>query len=129
MLLEVKSIYKDKKVRVSGQDLLDMFREVDEDGKPEHETVRLEINEDGEYCFKDDNCGEDDDTVYTQIYERSEWLEDPNEEVIMEYWVHALNEFYHDNPIEIDTEHYTKRNEEGKEQYIIEYKRLLIKFF
>lgn len=124
-----RDIYIDVDAKVSGQDLLDMFREVDEDGKPEHEVVRLEINEEGEYCFKDDNCGEDDDTVYTQIYERSEWLEDPNEEVIMEYWVHALNEFYRNNPIEIDTERYTEENEDGEEEYVEEHKRLWIVFY
>ncbi|WP_311537287.1 hypothetical protein [uncultured Anaerococcus sp.] len=121
-----KDIYKDIDVNVSGQDLLDMFREVDYDGKPEHESVRLEINEDGEYHFVDDNWDEDDDTIYTQIYERSEWLEDPNEEVIMEYWVHALNEFYRHNPIEIGTDRYTKENEE---EYIVEHKRLWIAFY
>ena len=124
-----RDIYIDVDAKVSGQDLLDMFREVDDDGKPEYETVRLEVNEDGEYCFKDDNCGEDDDTVYTQIYERSEWLEDPNEEVIMEYWVHALNEFYRHNPIEIDTERYTEENEDGEEEYVVEHKRLWVAFY
>ena len=124
-----RDIYIDVDVKVSGQDLLDMFREVDEDGKPEHETVRLEINEEGEYHFYDDNWGEDDDTVYTQIYERSEWLEDPNDEVVMEYWVHALNEFYRHNPIEIDTERYTEENEDAEEEYVVEHKRLWIVFY
>lgn len=124
-----RDIYIDVDAKVSGQDLLDMFREVDYDGQPEHEVVRLEINEDGEYCFKDDNCGEDDDTVYTQIYERSEWLEDPNEEVIMEYWVHALNEFYRHNPIKIGRERYIKENEDGEEEYVVEHKRLWVAFY
>lgn len=122
-----RDVYKDFEVEVSGQDLLDMFREVDSDGEPEHETVRLEINKDGEYHFCDDNyCCEDDDTVYTQTYERSGWLDDPNEEVIMEYWNHALNEFYHDNPIEIDTR-YIEENEDG-EEYVIEHTRFRITF-
>ena len=123
-----RDIYIDVDVKVSGQDLLDMFREVDEDGKPEHETVRLEINEDGESHFVDDNWDEDDDTIYTQIYERSEWLEDPNEEVIMEYWVHALNEFYHNNPIEIDTKYRIIENEDVEEEYSVEHTRLWIAF-
>lgn len=122
-------IYNDIEVEVSGQDLLDMFREVDNDGVPMNDTVRLEVNENGESHFANANEWEDRDTVYTQIYERDEWLEDPNEEVIMEYWVHALNEFYHNNPIEIDTEYYTEENEDGEEEYVEEYTRLLIKFF
>lgn len=124
-----KDIYIDIDVKVSGQDLLDMFREVDCDGDPKYEIVRLEINEEGDFHFTDDNCGEDDDTVYTQIYERSEWLEDPTEEVVMEYWVHALNEFYRHNPIEIDTDRYTKENEDGEEEYVVEHKRLWIAFY
>lgn len=122
-----RDIYIDVDVKVSGQDLLDMFREVDYNGEPEHEVVRLEINEDGESHFVDDNCSEDDDTVYTQTYERSEWLEDPNEEVIMEYWIHALNEFYHGNPIEIDTR-YIEENEAGEEEYAVEHTRFWIEF-
>ena len=129
MLLEVKNVYKDKEVRVSGQDLLDMFREVDEDGEPMYETVRLEISEDGDYYFTDANWFERDDTILTQTFERYDWLENVDDEVDMNYWVPALNEFYHDNPIEIDTEHYTKRNEDGKEEYIIEYNRILIVFY
>lgn len=129
MLLEVKNVYKDKEVRVSGQDLLDMFREVDEDGELMYETVRLEIDEDGDYHFSDANWYERDDAILTQTFERYDWLENVNDEVDMNYWVPALNEFYHDNPIEIDTEHYTKRNEDGKEEYIIEYNRILIVFY
>lgn len=124
-----RDIYIDVDVRVSGQDLLDMLREVDEDDKPEHETVRLEINKDGDYCFKDNDYDEDYDTVYTQTYGRSEWLEDLNKEVIMEYWVHALNEYYHNNPIEIDTEYRTKENEAGEEEYTVEHNRLWIVFY
>ncbi|MBP2015681.1 hypothetical protein [Anaerococcus degeneri] len=123
-----RDIYIDVDVKVSGQDLLDMFREVDYNGEPEHEVVRLEINEDGESHFVDDNCSEDDDTVYTQTYERSEWLEDPDEEVIMEYWIHALNEFYHGNPIEIDTERYTEESEDGEEEYVVKHTRFWIEF-
>ena len=123
-----KDINIDVDVRVSAQDLLDMFREVDDDGEPEHDTVRLEINGDGEYHFYDDNWDENDDTVYTQTYERSEWLEDPSEEVNMEYWVYALNEFYHNNPIEIDTK-YIKENEDGEEEYVVEHTRFWIVFY
>lgn len=124
-----KDIYIDIDAKVSGQDLLDMFREVDYDGEPKYEIVRLEINENGEYNFVDDNWDEDDETIYTQIYERSEWLEDPNEEVIMEYWVHALNEFYHHNPIEIDTKYRTEECQYDEEEYVVEHTRLWIVFY
>ncbi len=121
-----KDLYKDMEVRVSGQDLLDMFREVDDDGEPMYETVRLEISEDGDYYFTDANWYEHDDTILTQTFERYDWLEDVDDEVDMNYWVPALNEFYHDNPIEVDTERYT---EDGEEDYVIEHNRILIVFY
>ena len=121
-----KDIYKDMEVRVSGQDLLDMFREVDENGEPMYETVRLEISEDGDYHFTDANWYESDDTILTQTFERYDWLEDVNQEVDMNYWVPALNEFYHDNPFEIYSERYT---EDGEEDYIVEHTRILVVFY
>lgn len=121
-----KDLYKDMEVRVSGQDLLDMFREVDENGEPMYETVRLEISEDGDYYFSDANWFERDDTILTQTFERYDWLENVDDEVDMNYWVPALNEFYHDNPIEVDTERYT---EDGEEDYVVEHNRILIVFY
>lgn len=121
-----KDLYKDMEVRVSGQDLLDILREVDDDGEPMYETVRLEISEDGDYHFTDANWYERDDTILTQTFERYDWLEDVDDEVDMNYWVPALNEFYHDNPIEVDTERYT---EDGEEEYVIEHNRILIVFY
>lgn len=124
-----KDIYKDIEVEVSGQDLLDMFREVDEDGEPMYETVRLEISEDGDYHFTDANWYERDDTILTQTFERYDWLENVDDEVDMSYWVPALNEFYHDNPFEIDTEGYTEENEDGGEEYVVDHNRILIVFY
>ena len=124
-----RDIYIDVDVKVSGQDLLDMFREVDEDGKPEHDTVRLEISEDGDYHFSDANWFERDDTILTQTFERYDWLENVDDEVDMNYWVPALNEFYHDNPIEVDFDNYTEENEDGEEEYVTEHKRVLIVFY
>ena len=121
-----KDLYKDMEVRVSGQDLLDILREVDDDGEPMYETVSLEISEDGDYHFTDANWYERDDTILTQTFERYDWLEDVDDEVDMNYWVPALNEFYHDNPIEVDTERYT---EDGEEEYVIEHNRILIVFY
>lgn len=126
MLSETR--YIEIKVKIDAEELLDMFREVDEQGEPVNETVRLEINEEGEAEFMNDNCYGNDDTIFTQTFERYDWLDDPNEEVIMSYWVDALNSCYHDDIIEPES-CYTEENEEGEEVFIESKYRFDLEFY
>ena len=126
MLSETR--YIEMKVKIDAEELLDMFREVDEQGEPVNNTVRLEINEDGEYYFMNDNCYGYDDTIFNQTFERYDWLEDPNEEVIMSYWVDALNSCYHDDIIEPESQ-YTEENDEGEEVYVESNYRFDLEFY
>lgn len=121
--------YIEVKAEVSGQELLDMFREVDENGEPENETVRLEINEDGEGHFMNDNSYGYNDTILTQTFERYDWLEDVNDEVDINYWVDALNSCYHNEFFDIETDGHYEENEDGEEELVKEYFRVLISFY
>lgn len=123
-----KEKYIDIIAEVDAEELLDMFREVDEDGEPENETVRLEINEDGDACFMNVNCYGYDDTILTQTFERYDWLEDPNEEVIISYWVDALNSCYHNEVYNIEKERYYEENEDGEEELVKVYNSITIVF-
>ena len=121
--------YIEVKAEVSGQELLDMFREVDENGEPENETVRLEINEDGEGHFMNDNSYGYNDTILTQTFERYDWLEDVNDEVDINYWVDALNSCYHNEFFDIEIDGHYEENEDGEEELVREYFRVLISFY